>query len=144
MTSYNDANFRLQFPAFQDAAKYPQAQVSVYWTMGTDYISQNNDLSAYYSAAQAQLANDLMCAHILYLMTNVLNGQPNGVVISAAEGSVNVGFMPPPVKSMFQYYLGQSPYGQQLLALLRAVASVGMYIGGSNERMGYRKISGIF
>jgi len=142
-TSYNDANFRLQFPAFANTVAYPTATIQLYWTMGTDYISSYNG-SYIWNAAQAQLANDLMCAHTLFISTNVANGQSTGVVTAATEGSVNVTFMPPPAKNAFQYWLSSSPYGMQLRALLRSVASVGMYVGGSPERQGFRKIAGVF
>jgi len=142
-TAFNEANFRAQFPAFADTVKYPSATLSLSWTTGTDFISQNNGIFNY-NQAQAQYANDLMCAHLLYINTAVLNGQNTGVVTGAAEGTVNVTFMPPPVKSAFQYWLASSPYGQQLRALLRVVAGVGMYVGGSPEQQGYRKIGGVF
>lgn len=142
-TALNETSFRAQFAAFSDTTKYPSATVSLAWTTGTDFISQNNGVYNF-NAAQAQEANDLMCAHILYINTAFLNGQSTGVLTGAAEGTVNVTFMPPPVKSAFQYWLASSPYGQQLRALLRVVSAGGMLIGGSCERQGYRKIGGVF
>lgn len=145
-TGYNDTNFRAQFPAFANTATYPAAVLGNYWLMGTNYISINNGVVSWNLTApgQSQLANDLLCAHIAYLMTNIANGQPVGVVTGAAEGSVNVSIMPPPAKDAFQYWLSTSPYGMQLRALLKVVAGIGMYIGGSPERQGYRKIGGVF
>ena len=145
-TAYNDTNFRAQFPAFANATTYPMAVLSSNWSMGTNYVSVNNGVCSWNVTAsgQSQLANDLLCAHITYLFTNMANGQNVGVVTGAAEGSVNVTFMPPPAKGAFQFWLSTSPYGLQLRALLKAVAGVGLYVGGSPERQGYRKIGGVF
>lgn len=141
--TYNDQLFRLQFPAFADTNTFPAATLSAWWATGTGYISLNNS-GAGWSDLQAQLANDLMCAHLAQSFTLIAGGSTPGVVQSAAEGSVNVSMVPPPVKSAFGYWLATTAYGQQLRALLMIAAGPGLFVGGSQERSGFRKISGVF
>jgi hypothetical protein len=140
---YTDSLFRQQFPEFANTQANPSAQISMYWTMGTSFISTYN-AGAGYTDAQAQLANDLMAAHLTKLSCIIASGTTSGIVVGAAEGSVNVTLMPPPVKSAFGYWLGSTPYGQQLRALLDAIAGIGFYVGGLPERSGFRKIGGVF
>lgn len=143
---YNDANFRAQFPAFQNTIAFPAAALSAWWTMGTAYISDQNSnaLCTNWTDAQAQLANDLMCAHLTALFAQIGNGQTPGLITGGSEGSVSVTMQPPPTATGFQHWLSQTPYGQQLRALLRAVAGPGMYVGGLPERSGFRKVGGVF
>ena len=61
----------------------------------------------------------LACAHFLYLELN-----PNllgGMVNSTSQGSESVGFQQKPVKNWLDYYLGLTPYGMRLLAILQSV-----------------------
>ena len=37
--AYNDALIRSQFPEFSDTTKYPQALLSGYWSMGSNFIT---------------------------------------------------------------------------------------------------------
>lgn len=145
--SFNSANFRLMFPAFADTTAFPDAQLSGYWTMGTAYISLNNP-GCMWTDAQAQLGNDLMCAHLTQLFVQI-GTAPNdngitGVITGATEGSVSASLAPPPTTTGYQYWLSSTPYGQQLRALLEAVGSVGMFVGGSPERAAFRKAGGVF
>lgn len=142
-TVYTDSAFRAQFPAFANTTTYPQATLSGYWTMGVAYISDVN-VGAVWKQAQAQLANDLMAAHLAYIYQLTNAGGSTGVTTGATEGSVSVTLLPPPAKTAYGFWLSQSPYGQQLAALLKQMAGVGFLVGGSYERQGFRKIGGIF
>ena len=151
--AYNDANFRAQYPAFANVAVFPTATLQANWNVAGAFVKTNapdwliND-------AQGQLMLDLMAAQITQLQYNqaqaALNGNPTGggaaagALIQATEGTVSVGFAPPPQKSSLQAWLNQTPYGQQLLALLNVLTSVGWYSGGSPERRGFRKVYGHF
>jgi|SRR6185312_6226654 len=142
--SYNDANFRAQFPAFANVTTYPEAMLSGYWTTGTAYISVSNGPGWYSNPAQLQRALDLLCAHLAQIATQLAGGQPLGVMTAASEGSVSITMQPPPTKSALSYWLSSTPYGAELRALLDIAASVGFYVGGSLERAGFRKIGGVF
>lgn len=141
--SYNDANFRAQFPAFADPTKYPEAMLAGYWTTGTAYINPEGG-PGWCNAAQLQRALDLMCAHLAQIATQLANGQPLGVMTAATEGSVSITLQPPPTKTAFGYWLASTPYGIELRGLLAIVGGVGFYVGGSLERAGFRKIGGVF
>lgn len=141
--SYNDANFRAQFPAFANTTMFPEAMLSGYWTTGTAYINADGG-PGWRNAAQLQRAMDLMCAHLAQIATQLANGQPIGVMTAATEGSVSITLQPPPTKTAFGYWLASTPYGVELRGLLGIVAGVGFYVGGSLERAGFRKIGGVF
>lgn len=142
--AYNDENFRNQFPAFENTTDFPPAQLEGWWTMGTSYINELNGYPWSFRPAQLQLALDLMCAHLGKSFTMINAGQPTVLVQGTAEGTVSVSLTPPPVKSSFGWWLATTPYGQQLRALLKAVANVGLYVGGNWERAGFRKAGGFF
>jgi len=142
--SYNDANFRLQFPAFENTTDFPEVQLESWWTMGTAYINVLNNFPWDFNSKQLQLALDLMCAHLAQSFTMINAGIPTVVVQGTSEGTVNVSMTPPPVKTAFGWWLATTPYGGQLRALLRAVANVGLFVGGSNENLGFRRAGGFF
>lgn len=148
-TAFNAANFRAQFPEYADSTTYTDATLSAYWTMGTAYISQNN-AGCNYTQAQAQLASDLICAHLAKLYASMVGTAAGdgagitGVVTGATEGSVNVTLAPPPTTTGFQYWLASTAYGQQLRALLKAVGAAGVFYGGGLERASFRKAGGVW
>jgi Protein of unknown function (DUF4054) len=150
MPAYNDANFRLMFPAFADTTVWPEALLQTYWNMGTEFISVNDCPCRILSGDSLQLALDLMCAQIATLMNTNAGGKNSGaatgggIVTNASVGAVSVGVMAPPVKDMWEYWLGQTPYGQQLLAMLKMKGVGGFYVGGLPERLGFRKVGGVF
>ncbi len=61
--SYNDTNFRNQFPAFENDTIFPEAQLAMWWTMGTNYINELNGYPWNWNPSRLQLALDLMAAH---------------------------------------------------------------------------------
>lgn len=90
----------------------------------------------------------LMVAHILYLKQQASaggGGVPGGSLASASIDKVSVSFNASPGNmSNYGYWLGGSPYGIQLLALLKRCAVGGVYVGGSAERAAFRIIGGRF
>lgn len=140
---FTAATFRAQFPAFADPARYADAVLAGFWTMGSAYVSPNN-VNTFPSAAQAQLANDLMCAHLVALNDAQNAGQSPGVIVGATEGSVTVSMAPPPTPTALQHWLQTTTYGKQLAALLQVVSRGGFTIGGNGERFAFRKAGGYF
>lgn len=153
MPAYNDANFRALFTVFSSDEQYPEATISMFWAVATDYISTYDSQFNMLNGASLQLALDSLCAHILTLFTadqNNVNegedpGQPGSIETSASVGSVSVSTLPPPVQDdSWRHWLNQTRYGQQLLALLSVKAVGGFYVGGLSERSGFRKEGGTF
>lgn len=142
--SYNDVNFRAQFPAFADTTKFPTATLSATWTTGTAYISPDANPGWTTNSARLQRALDLLCAHLTQLGVQIAGGTPMGVMSAASEGSVAITLQPPPAKSAFGYWLSTTTYGIELRMLLNIVGGVGFYVGGSCEREGFRKAGGVF
>lgn len=129
---YDDLKFRSLFPALASTAQYGSATVKQYWDVATSYVSDRNG-GCYFGGmtlAQQTLALNLMTAHLVFLTNTVAAGNTPGVTIAATIDKISVTLQPPPESNQWQYWLNQSPYGQQLLALLQ-VAGVGGFYAAS-------------
>ena len=139
------AAFRALFPQFADAAKWPDAALSIQFGAATGYVSA--DTYGDMPVAARTNALYLMTAHLLALgviiAQNNYSGQV-GVVQGAVVDHVQITLTPPPVKSQWQWWLNTTPYGAQLLGLLEAQAAGGFFVGGLPERAAFRKVAGIF
>lgn len=139
------AAFRALFPQFADAAKWPDAALSIQFGAATGYVSA--DTYGDMTVAARTNALYLMTAHLLALgvivAQNNYSGQV-GVVQGAVVDHVQITLTPPPVKSQWQWWLNTTPYGAQLLGLLEAQAAGGFYVGGLPERAAFRKVGGVF
>lgn len=153
MAAYNDANFRALFTAFESETTYPEATLQMFWAVASDYICTDDSPCNMLNGASLQLALDSMCAHICTLFTqdaaNVAAGespgQSEGIGVSASIDGISVSQLPPPVMNdPWRYWLNQTSYGQQLLALLAVKSVGGFYVGGLPEREGFRKAGGVF
>jgi hypothetical protein len=122
----NTENFRLLFSAFSNSTKYPDAKIQLFWNNSGSYI--NNQAGGCYcgglSTAQQTLALNYMTAHLLFIADQAASGETGGVLTGATIDKISVSLEPPPQTNQWQWWLNQSPYGQELLALLQ-VASVG-------------------
>ncbi len=136
------AAFRAMFPAFSNVTTYPDATITMWWTMATQYIYSYD--TCLIEGTVLQLALNLMTAHLAQSFTMIGAGQTSAVVTGATEGSVSVSMTPPPTKNMWQYWLATTPYGVQLMALLQSLTVGGFTIGGAPERSGFRRVYGVF
>jgi len=130
---YNDAAFRALFPIFPETTQYLPARIQIFWDMATAYVS-NRTGGCYIGGMnlpQQTQALNLMTAHLLYLSDQIQSGSTPGVMTGATIDKVTVTLEPPPAPNQWQWWLNQSPYGQQLLALLQ-VASVGGFYATSS------------
>jgi hypothetical protein len=130
--AYNDVAFRALFPAYANVSQYATVALQSYWNNATAYISNRN--GGYYtggmSLPQQTQALNLMTAHLVFLASLIASGNTPGVMTGATIDKISVTLEPPPSSNNWQYWLNQSPYGQQLLALL-SVASVGGFYASS-------------
>lgn len=141
--TFDVAAFRLQFPAFANAATYPDALLSGYFTMATCYIDPND--GCILAGDCLQLALDLMTAHLAALYGDINSGNAVvGTITSATIDKISVTVTVPKTTTAWQAFLTQTPYGLQLRALLSAKSAGGWMVGGSLERRSIRQAGGLF
>lgn len=87
----------------------------------------------------------LLVAHLLALRAAIEGGTSTpGPVQSATIGSVSVSYQAAPTADSWTFWLNQTPYGQQFLALVSACFAGLACVGGSPERSGFRGAGGKF
>jgi len=141
--TFNVSAFRVEFPEFANATTYPDATLQAYWDRATCYINANSD-DGDLNGTCRQGALNLLTAHIALLSTQLTAGQVTGQLQSATIDKVSVAITPPPAPNTWQYWLNSTGYGQQLLALLQALAVGGFQTCMLPETAGFRRIGGIF
>jgi len=145
---YNGYIANPQFAIYSDPTSYPQIKLQAYWNNAINYISNVGNFGAI-QGDQREYAIQLMMSHLIYL-TNLVNtgngagsgsgGSPGTIpyqLQSATIDKVTVTVTPPPNPNQFQWWLGLSPFGQELLAMLQIQSSGGQYYGGSYVRAGF-------
>lgn len=140
---FNEAEFRLRFPAFSDPTKYPTAYLEAYWEEVGCFIKDGGTYGMLQGDC-SQFAMELMLAHFLALAANAARGKQGGYKTSSSVDKVSVSYLAPPAQDSFSWWLTQTPYGQQLMTLLEIKGVGGMYVGGLPERSGFRKVGGGF
>jgi hypothetical protein len=139
---FNSVAFREQFPAFTSTTKYPDGQLSGYFAMATAYIFPSDWGGM--SGVQLQLALDLMTAHLTWLNQLIVAGNTSAAPVAGATiDKVSVTLVAPESKSAWAYWLNTTPYGKQLLALLRILSRGGGIVGGSPEGLAFRGVFGV-
>lgn len=131
---FNVATFRAQFPAFASDTTYPTPLLQGYWDMAIEYISDVN--YGYLRDGSRALALNLMTAHLAALFTLINAGETPGQIQGATVDKVSVTLTPPPNKNQFDWWLGLTSYGAQLLALLQMKSVGGFYITGCRGARG--------
>lgn len=139
---FDPALFRLQFPAFANVITYPTPMLQRYWDTATCFVDDRGNYGWLQSVCR-QLAINLMTAHLTALSLLIVAGQTPGYAQSATIDKVTVSLTPPPVKSGWQSWLIQTPYGAELWALLTVRSSGGWYVGGSPEVGAFRRVGGV-
>lgn len=139
---FDIVQFRIDYPAFADIVLYPDDLLQGFYDSATCYVSDCN--YGFLRNGCRYKALTLMTAHLAKLSTIISNNQTPSMVQGAAISAVSVTLTPPPLPNQFQWWLGTTPYGQQLLALLQVKSVGGFYIGGSPERSAFRSFRGRF
>jgi hypothetical protein len=139
---FDDKTWRTLVPAFKDPVAYPTVILEMYFNNAACFIETCDVglLSCSFSGSSRLLGLYLMASHLLATTQMVCDndGAPLGIVIEGQVDKVRVTLKPPPATDMFQYWLSTTPYGQQLLALLKVQSVGGFYIGGSPQRSAFR------
>jgi hypothetical protein len=128
---FDPTYFRAYFPQFGDERIYSPAVLQQYWNWATFYVENKKFPCSRLSGVSRLHALNLMTAHLALVNTLAGNDDSPGIVTSATVGHVDVGLEPPPIPNQWQWWLGTTSYGQQLLALLQAKSVGGGYYGGA-------------
>ena len=154
-------SFVALFPEFGDTSTFPQALVEIAGKNARLYVTDQS--CPQLDGPDRAYAQSLMTAHLVVLAikrsANPL-GQPTpgggsgssatggtaatssigvgagvGVITSASVGGVSVSMQLPQSATAWEYWLNQTPYGQELLAYLSAHVPAGIYGYGSDIRV---------
>lgn len=141
MATFDAALFRLQFPCFNQPSVYSDATLQMWWNTATLFVSNRDGgcFCSFMGPDHRAFAINLMTAHLVYLSQQIAAGDTPGIVTGATIDKVSVTQLAPPTSNNWQYWLNQSPYGQQLLALLQRAGVGGMIYGGRFEIGAYRR-----
>lgn len=131
LLSFDVTVFRERFPAYSDPDKYSDATLQAYWDVAILYISNEADYGRLTGDSRAQ-AIYLLMAHMVFLAAVIASGGTGGTVQASTIDKISVTLVAPPIKSEFDFWLNQSPYGMQLLVLLGIKSSGGWYIPATN------------
>lgn len=134
--TYNDAQFRAQFPAFANTATYPATTISGLYDVAGLYV-QNTKYGWLARACATQYALYLLTAHLLQIQALTLAGQQPAIMTGAGIDKISVTVLPPEVPNAWQFWLQTTTYGSALLALLNVTSAGGLYTPGSLGRRGF-------
>ncbi len=131
------------FAKFSNSAIYTDSVLQQYYDLATLYISESGSIG---TAAQRTQMVYLMMGHLLDLALDASgNGDgDSGFVTSSSIGGVSVSVLAPPVNSQFDWWLNQTPFGQQLNSLLSLLGVGGIMINGAPEMSCFRIVGGGF
>lgn len=132
----NITDFREQYPEFKSNVKFPDATITSAFTKATIFFK--NETNCEVDIEQLEVILYLMTAHLLKMQLKTLKGQ-TGLVASATIDKISVSIVSPRNLGEFEYFLNQTPYGQELLALLALLVLGGFYLGGSPETLAFKR-----
>lgn len=140
--TFDVALFRAQFPEFANGSTYPDALLQGYWDMAACFVSDED--YGFLSGSCRQLALNMLVAHFARINDQIATGNDPSIISSATVDKVSISRMTPKELNQWNYWLNQTPYGQQLLALLKVKGAGGLLVGGINERAAFRQIGGFY
>lgn len=139
---FDPCAFRTAFPAVA-----PQSVSNItlqrYFDTASIYLCKRYNTNCFLNNPRLVLALNLLTAHIAGIAQQISSGSQAGIVTSATIDKVSVTLEPPESASPFAYWLNQTPYGQELLALLSMVSAGGAYYGARPELGAMRRGGGL-
>lgn len=138
--NYNDANFRALFTQYSNPSTYPQAAIQLWWNAAGSYINPNycGGWSSM-TLAQQTLALNYMTAHLYFINNLAAVNDDSGIITGASIDKISIALQPPPEVNQWQWWLNQSPYGKQLLALLQVAAVGGRFFNPVPTSTAFRR-----
>ena len=128
---FNYATFVQRYTQFNNSVKWPEQTLLLTWEEATTIISDNT-ASWGLTIKQRTRALNLMTAHLAALNAQAAAGEQSGLIQGATIDKISVQLTPPPITEgdQWAWWLNQTQYGQQFLALMQAAAVGGFYVGG--------------
>lgn len=141
---FDETVFRAQFPEFSSPLKYPSTLLNAMFDVAKIRLTPYDNWLI--CGNRLQYALNLMTAHVTALRSAIAGGDGEGcgIVQNASEGSVSVSMAVPRIKDGFDFWMMQTPYGQELLAFLKTLTAQGFYFGGKPEGSAIRDVGGSF
>lgn len=135
---YDDILFRKQFVQFAEAVSYPACFIEMYYEEAGEYIA-NSNFGPLAKCGGTRLALNLMTAHLLAVGASINAGQSSAPVVQATIDKISVTTQQFTYPNQWQFWLGSTEYGKQLLALLQARSVGGFYVPGGAGRAGFTR-----
>jgi len=142
--TFDADDFREQFPNQFDNPPNTDAILELYWDTATCYVSCEVVSCDPLSAECRQDVINLVTAHLITIADAATLGLQSGFVESATEDKISVTMQSFDSQTQFQWFLNQTPYGQQAYALLYVQGAGGTYHGGFGELAAFRRAGGAF
>lgn len=138
-----DANiFRSQIPLYAEPSEFSDAYLEMFWEIATEFADSETGCGCLLSQKSRAFLLNLLAAHLIYLSKEAADGGNGGYETSATVDKVSVTRLMPVVNSNMDWWLMQSPFGQQIAALLAAATAGGCTIGGRPEISSFRRAGG--
>lgn len=140
---FNVTQFRIDYPQFADPIEFPDYYLQEWWNNAICYINPSTQNYGRLQGTCKLLALNLMTAHLAAISVFVRLGQVPGMLTQANIDVISDVFTPPPLPNQWQWWMGLTPYGQRLLALLQTKSVGGFYITGLPETTAIRRWGGL-
>lgn len=134
---FNEKLFRDTIRAFASNNDYPTPMLEAYYDAAGYYVA-NNSFGPLGRANATPFALNLMTAHLIQIGKQVAEGSDSGITISATIDKISTTMQEMQLPNQWQYWLGSTEYGRQLLALLQVKSVGGFYTPGGLGRAGFR------
>lgn len=135
VVALNISDFRTFYPRFSDSTKYPDTLITAMFDVACSLINNTeNSFIPYDPTHGIKLRERILYAAVCHLLTmNEQGDEHTGVITSASQGSVSVGFSPVNGTSYAAQYWSQTRCGQLVWMLLSPYRLGGRFYTESPE-----------
>lgn len=135
VVALNISDFRTYYPRFSDSTKYPDTLITAMFDIACSLINNTeNSFIPYDPTHGIKLRERVLYAAVCHLLTmNEQGDEQTGVITSASQGSVSVGFSPVNGTSYAAQYWSQTRCGQLVWMLLSPYRLGGRFYTESPE-----------
>ena len=135
VVALNISDFRTFYPRFSDSTKYPDTLITAMFDVACSLINNTeNSFIPYDPTHGIKLRERILYAAVCHLLTmNEQSDEQTGVITSASQGSVSVGFSPVNGNSYAAQYWSQTRCGQLVWMLLSPYRLGGRFYTESPE-----------